>query len=172
MSVGQSGVAIDMNPENLLPNIAELALALLGFSGIVSIFQARGTGWRPDGRFWAMLRCGLASLTFSLLPLPLLGAGLEAAVVWGLTSPAFALFGAVYVGHSVVVARRTDTTGVFSLPLFSTFMAASSVASLLLLYNTFGPREFWPYLTALCWFIIHPALLLVRLLRLWLTDSQ
>lgn len=161
-----------MSPQDLLPTFAELAIALLGFSGIVSVFQATGTGWIPDGRFWAMLRCGLASLAYSLLPLPLLAAGLPKATVWAITSLAFAAFGLAYVGNALRQAPRSDTTGTFNFSLFAVFMTASTLVSALLVYNVFGPRAFWPYLAALAWFTLHPALLLVRLLRLWLSGSR
>jgi len=160
-----------MNPEDVLTNFAELSVALLGFSGIVSIFNARG-GWTPDGRFWAVLRLGLAALGFSLLPLPFLAAGLSTEVVWSLTSAVFATYGFIYVGYSLRVAPKSDTTGSFNRPLFGLFMASSACAACLLAFNVFGARAFWPYLAALAWFVFHPAVLFVRLLRLWLEPSR
>ena len=60
-----------MNESNVLLSIAEIAVTLLGFAAIVTVFRQRDT-WRPDGRFWGMVGAGIGTLIFSLLPLPFL----------------------------------------------------------------------------------------------------
>jgi hypothetical protein len=153
----------------ILPAIAEIAIALLGFAAIVSVFHARGASWKPDGRFWSMLQFGFATLAFALLPLPLLSSGVPESTGWAVSSALFAGFGAYVPILGVRSFRRDHAAGrPPNLAIFSLVFGGSSLTLPLLVYNAVELRAFWPYLAALVWFSLMTALVFLRLLQAWL----
>jgi len=156
-----------LSPFDLLPALAEIAVALLGFAAIVSVFQARGE--TADGRFWSMLQFAFATFAFALLPLPLLASGVAQTTSWAVSSAAFAAF-VVYVPFlGARSLRRDQAVGrPANLPVFTLIFGGSVLSLPLLVYNAVELRVFWPYLAALVWFSLATALVFLRVLHAWL----
>jgi hypothetical protein len=158
------GASRSLSASDLLPTIAEIAVALLGFAAIVSVFQARGES--ADGRFWSMLQFGFATLAFALLPLPLLASGVAEATSWAASSAAFAAF-AAYL--PILGARSLQRDRAAGRPanraVFGLIFGGSFLTLPLLVYNAVGLRVFWPYLAALVWFSLATALIFLRMLQ-------
>ena len=158
-----------MNEFELLSAIAEIAVALLGFAAIVSVFQAREESWSGDGRFWTMLQFGFATLVFALIPLPLLASGVADETSWAASSAAFAAFAAyvpILAARSLRRDRAADRPP--NMKIFSLVFGGSCLTLPLLAYNAAELRLFWPYLAALVWFSLATALVFLRLLQSWL----
>ena len=69
--------------------LAELSIAVLGFSGVVAVLGRRASGdWSDlDGlRFRVMVRVAALVLALSLLPFPFRSAGFSESSVWGWSS--------------------------------------------------------------------------------------
>lgn len=157
-----------MAESDVLLSMAEVAVALLGFAAIVSVFRQRDT-WRPDGRFWAMVAAGTGTLVFSLLPLPFLFGGSE---TWRTCS---ILLGVYALGYCVFLTgsfrRDRAANSATNIPIFVGLMSGSAFSCALLLVSAagyLGPPAVWPYLAGLVWFQIATAVIFVRLLVVWL----
>ena len=157
-----------MTEYELLSAIAEIAVALLGFAAIVSVFQARDNSWAGDGRFWTMVQFGFATFVFALIPLPLLASGIADRTSWAVSSAAFATF-AAYVPVLAVRSIRRDRAAdrPTNMKAFGLVFGGSFVALPLLAYNAVELRLFWPYLAALVLFSIATAFVFFRLLQSW-----
>lgn len=159
------------NEADVLLAMAEVAVALLGFAAIVSVFRQRDT-WRPDGRFWAMVAAGIGTLVFSLLPLPLLFGGMAPASSWQICSVLLGLYALAYCGFLTGRFRRDRASDAApNLSIFLTLLSGSALAGPLLLVSALGylgGPQFWPYLLALVWFQVVTAVFFVRLLVVWL----
>jgi len=83
--------------------IAEVAIAFLGFTGVVGIFAGRDHPPAVSMRLWAMVEFGLALLLLALLPLVLHHLGWAAPRLWVACSIALLLF---LVGHMVLFVPR------------------------------------------------------------------
>jgi hypothetical protein len=160
-----------MGESDVLLSMAEVAVALLGFAAIITVFRQRDA-WRPDGRFWAMIAAGVGTLVFSLFPLPFLFGGSAPASTWQVCS---ALLGLYALGYCVLLAdsfRRDRAAGSASnVPIFSVVFGGSALAGAFLLVSAIGylgDPQFWPYLVGLIWFQVLTATLFVRLLVVWL----
>jgi hypothetical protein len=160
-----------MDESDVLLAMAEIAVALLGFAAIVSVFSQRGT-WRPDGRFWAMVGSGIGTLVFSMLPLPFLFAGVEPASAWRSCN---ALLGLFALGYCVLMIhsyrRDLAADSAPNVPIFAVLLGGSACVCPFLLASAigyFGDAQFWPYLIGIVWFQVLTATLFVRLLVVWL----
>jgi hypothetical protein len=95
-----------MEAEGTTQVIAEIAVAFIGFAGIVGAL-ARGQ-LRPDRRhtwlgFWTMIEFGLAMLLAALLPALLYHLGSESTQIWRISSSVFAVF---LMAHLSLVTPR------------------------------------------------------------------
>jgi len=98
-----------MTPEDALPIIAEIAIGLAGFSGLVAAFGQRpGHAWRGDQKvrivFLVILSFGM--ITAALLPFALSGISNAPALVWGIPMVAYGLLALTLLGYWVVLSRR------------------------------------------------------------------
>lgn len=83
--------------------LAEVAVAFLGFTGVVGIFGGRGRPPAVTLRLWVMVELGLALLLLALLPMVLHELGSRGAALWTLCSGAAALF---VLAHFAFVVPR------------------------------------------------------------------
>lgn len=160
-----------MAESDVLLSMAEVAVALLGFAAIVSVFRQRDV-WRPDGRFWAMVGAGVGTLALSLVPLPFLYAGGAAQATWRTCS---ALLGTFALGYCAFLTRsfRRDRAADLSpnISIFALVFGGSALTGLLVLASaagSLGEPRFWPYLVGLIWFQVVTTTFFVRLLVVWL----
>jgi len=160
-----------MDESDVLLSMAEVAVALLGFAAIVSVFRQRDT-WRPDGRFWAMVAAGIGTLVFSLVPLPFLFRGIAPTSTWQVCNALLGFYALAYCVFLTVMFRRDlATNSAPNVPIFVVVLGGSAFTSPFLLVSAtgyLGDPLFWPYLVGLVWFQILTAIFFVRLLVVWL----
>jgi hypothetical protein len=91
--------------ESSLYTIAEVAVTLAGFSGLVVAFQRRDMGsWSPPEflNFLFLIANSLLVVLFSLLPIPLFLWGLPEHVIWTICSP---LMAAYFLGGGAIALQ-------------------------------------------------------------------
>ena len=90
--------------QDLLQTLAEVSVALAGFSGVVTVFGRRHTGeWDSADRLHLsfMLETSFAVLFLSLLPFALLAVELSPRSTWTIMSGVLAAFLAVAYGAAI-----------------------------------------------------------------------
>jgi len=162
------------DPFEALFTVAEVGIALAGFSGVVAILGRRSAGeWSdPDWlRFAMLLAFSFGAVVFSFLPTLILALGASPPSTWAACSLLLALF---LVLAYVVVVRRVSQIGAAAASQFPR-AAGLSVAVLsapvlaILALNTLGigfPRSFGPFFLGLLWLVCLSGLQFYRLLRL------
>lgn len=159
-----------MDAEGTLLGLADLAVALAGFAGVVTAFQIRARPWsRFDSqRLFNMLIFAFALLFFSLLPIVWLAA---AEYPWATCS---ALLGVTAAAQCVVSTSRAVLRPPGTQTYVAMFMAAGGLMSAIVLWlNTFGvlfQRSFTGYFIGLFWLVIASAVFFARLVYLGLSD--
>jgi hypothetical protein len=150
--------------------LAEIAVALAGFSAIVVIFRRRESGkWRVADaeRFHGMVLHAVAAAFFCLLP-SLVGVFVESTqLVWNLCSAALGL---QITAHVALVLRFTSTGGASRAVLSMGFVAAA-----LQVFNLFGigySHEFAPYLFGVLWHVLQSGVLFVWLIWIPAEDVE
>jgi hypothetical protein len=89
--------------ESVLYTLAEVAVTLAGFSGLVVVFRLRGTeAWTPTELriFWLLIGDSFLVVIFALLPIPLALAGWSPDALWGLCN---ALLGSMFIVVDMLV---------------------------------------------------------------------
>ena len=159
-----------MDAESTLLSLADIAVALAGFAGVVTAFQTRGRPWShfDTQRLFNMLIFSFALLFFSLLPLLWLSAEKQP---WVTCSAG--------LGAAVSIQFLVSTSRVIQRPpgtqvYVAIFMAVGGLISAALLWlNTFGllfQHGFTGYLMGLFWLVIASAVFFVRLVYLGLSE--
>ncbi len=160
-----------MDESEVLLSMPEVAVALLGFAAIVSVFRQRDA-WRPDGRFWAMVAAGVGTLVFSLLPLPFLFGNTAPVLTWQICDSLFGLYAIAYCAFLAGMFQRDRATdSAPNAPIFFALFGGSALTCAFLLVSTtgyLGSPQFWPYLVGLIWFQVVTTTFFVRLLVVWL----
>lgn len=162
------------DPFDALFTVAEVAIALAGFSGVVAILGQRSSGeWsEPDWlRFAMLLAFSFGAVLFSLLPTLVLALGASEPAAWGISSGLLFVF--LVTGYVIVVRRVSAlgevadrefpraiglTVGVISLPVLA-----------MLALNALGvvfSREFGPFFLGVLWLLSTAGFQFYRLLRL------
>ncbi len=139
-----------MEPDSTLIGVAEIAVALAGFSGIAAAVR-HGTAktWpRSDrDRFVDLVMHSGIALFASLLPLIFAHRGGIDAELWAVSSSTWAICAAIGIGLSMARSRSRGTlTSVPNLAVPFLFL----LVLILQVYNVISLQEFWPYLTGLC----------------------
>ena len=112
-SSGATTLGDAMHSYELLQTIGEVAVSLVGFSGVVAVLGHRGRGvWSSEEllQLRTLVEPGLVVLFASLLPGTIHLALESDAVVWRLSCAALALLGVVGVLAFVARSRSTTTT--------------------------------------------------------------
>ena len=163
-----------MEYAGVLELIAELAVAVLGFSGVVAVLGRRSEGeWTQLDRirFFSMVRLTVGVLVLAVLPFPFLFAGFTGEQTWGWSSAIGAAFMGLYLvatfpdgvlskgfltaqGTSRLAVAYSLTSAVISLALFT--MNAAGIGL---------ERSFTPYLVATLLTFGTPIVLFIRLLH-------
>lgn len=157
-----------MTESDTLYALAEVSIAIAGFSAIVVLFKRGESGSWVAGdadRFNGMLLHSMAAATFCVLPSIIVVFVANEAIVWSIAST---VLGAQIVGHSVVIfrLRSTDSLGRASLGI------AAIVVGLQVLnvFSVHFSREFGPYLVGVLWHLLHAGGLFVSLV--WVRSSD
>ena len=135
--------------EDVLYTLAEVAVTLAGFSGLVVVFRLPGTrSWSPTelGVLWFLIGNSLIVLFLSLIPIPLALAQCSQDGIWGFCNGLLAVW--FFAGNVIGIrARRRDPTRV-SVPIITpalwfTLVVAFAMGTALLLsaFNVLLPRS-------------------------------
>jgi hypothetical protein len=153
--------------------LAQLSVAVLGFSGVVAVLGRRASGdWTEldRERFLGMVDCAVLALVLSLLPLPMLDAKFSEAMVWGWCSAIGALVCALVVAPRLITIASPSIRSNPAVSKLSLVygICALIAAPLLLALNAAGvvlSRTSTPYLVASLLVFGFAVLLFLRLLR-------
>ncbi len=164
-----------MQAHDVLLTTAELAVAFVGFAGIVVVLQRRQSAWEGANlqRFWAMLISALLVLVFSLLPLPFIASGRSCETTWAICSAAMAVFvGAETVWFVIVALGRVPRfRGVLSAMLLP-FALSSLVILVLNMLDVGFHRSFAGYLVGHFYLIGSSGAFFIRLVYLGLAAGS
>ncbi|MEM9173729.1 MAG: hypothetical protein AAGC67_00705 [Myxococcota bacterium] len=150
-----------MTPSDTLLSLAEIAVALAGFTGIVGALGQRADdadraiGWV---RLRTMLEVSLRNAAFALLPLPFLGFADDPTLVWRSASGAYLSTVLAYL----VFRRTRSSSPTESLGLEAPFLALLPFSLLACVANVFGlagPEAFSLYLFSLVLGLVTAGLL-------------
>jgi hypothetical protein len=149
--------------------LAEIGVAIAGFSGIVAVVGARSAGqWTPDDRLRLafLLVCSLTVVFFSLLPFALTALHSPGTVVWRAASGLLAVWlvlANILAFRSVARARHGFQSE--SRPWLKSLVRAGDTASVVLLsYNVIWMAETGLFLLALLWLLLESVIMFAELL--------
>lgn len=158
-----------MESSDALLSLAELAIALAGFSSLFSVLDGRLS---PDSQSQArpnlqvMLEIGLRNATFAVLPLPLIAAGYAGPGLWRVMS---GLYLAAMLGH-IQHQRSRGGQGIMTQssdlrPALIAVTASSMAISAANMIGIGARSEFALYLASLILGLVFAGLLFVAVAR-------
>ncbi len=159
-----------MDAANQLLTLAEISIALAGFSGIIATFQFEEKDYISRGHVLSLtviVGISLAAAFCAVLPLALFNFGFEEPVVWSISS----FVGGVLWLSGLVLTIRNLSIRTVNLPmkiLIHVLLALAATAGIANFLNSAGivyEREFGPYFAA---FIFGFCLVLYNFSRLLL----
>ncbi len=157
-----------MEDSDVLIGLAQIAIAIVGFSGLVSVFRSVDRVWRPDARFWSMMTQSIATLAFAVLPLPFIRSEIAPEYTWSICSILFASFSAVFGVIHVRDLRRRVASGQYYKSQITTFLIVSLIiVVVVLVLNALGlvfGRSFTPYLACLVAYTVGSTLAFIRMI--------
>jgi hypothetical protein len=120
--------------ESVLYALAEVAVTLAGFSGVVVVFRLRGIhAWSPTELrvLWLLIGDSFLVLFFSLLPIPLALAGWSQDAIWGFCNALLGLW-FIVVDFLVFRGERRDRAAgqAITVPVITPILYALTVAAL------------------------------------------
>jgi len=159
-----------MEAEPILGVFAQLAVFIVGLSGIVGVVGSRITGkWQIADytRFWTMIASGFILLFQALLPILLHYFSLTPHAVWGWSSAAAALLVCGQLYWRLAHFRRSHADPEFNAFLFWGSAVLQIVAAIVLILNAAGlgfKGTFAPYLLAMFLTLAVSCQVFIRLL--------
>ena len=166
-----------MDPQDALTTVAEIAIAIAGFSGIAAVLGRRSEGeWAPYDvfRLRALLRISFGVVIFCFLPIVLSSASVAPEKTWALSSGAWLVcFSALLASDLREVRRITKLTGE-PVERGSAALVGSLAVGVFALHalNVLVIREAWAYLAGLVAMLTVPFSAFLRLLRGVLRSSE
>ena len=161
-----------MDYQNALSTLAEVAIAITGFAGVVAVFGRRSSGhWSvvEQARLVALLGLSLAALLFCVLPFVVLSIPVSESSCWRslsvLLAVALTVFTAQVVRVAIEALRVPRSEREVSLLLSAIFLTGDLLAIILLLANAFL-GVVWPYLAAIIWVLARAAMTFVRMVMI------
>jgi hypothetical protein len=153
-----------------LSTLAEVAIGLAGFSGIVSVFGRRSSGhWSPAERtrLIGLLVMSFTAVFFSVVPFVLLSIPVSESTCWRSLSLLLAASNLVpmvvtlraVLGELRIPASKREVSLVMSV----IFIAGDLLVVVALSANAVGSGLLWPYLAAIVWVLAKAAVNFVRL---------
>jgi len=134
-----------MSPFDALSVCAEVAIAILGFSGIVVVFSERSQESAAQPMFRTLFRGTLIPLAIIALAFILEAASLEAPTIWRICSTVHAIALSFILFNGVRATRRQPGSALWA-PTVGAFLVLGLSA-----LNALTLVEFWPVLTVICW---------------------
>ena len=169
-------VPAPLSQENALIVVAEIAIALAGFSSIV--IALRGVDKTSSFayiRLWRLLETSLATVLFALAPFALHYVGLGESRLWQVASGGFC--GYVVCAQVYMFKRWSEQWRSPAIPWWfnGPVLAVQLAVVWMLALNATTIRldgEFGPYFVALLWYLMLSALYFGRLLLLYRLDED
>ena len=162
-----------MEVEGTLTVLAEIAIAIAGFSGIVAGLSRRSElewGDLDRVRLGMLLQSSFVVAFFSLLTLVLASTDIDFATVWRISSAGWL----AYMGVSLILSWRRyrvlrgDAGSLppeASRPLLMVLLIGAAFSIGAQLANTISLGVPWPHLAALLWGLVAAAMFFARLVR-------
>ena len=153
-----------MNYEQILPLLTEVAIAITGFSGLVSVLGHKNVqNWSEVDsiRLNSLLTASLSAFIFCLISFALLSASIAEETVWRLVS------GLVAVERSIWIIRFFKRISDYkasgqTLFFFYLFSAGNACVALLGITNFLLLGLLWPFVTCIVWYLIESSFVFVR----------
>jgi hypothetical protein len=165
-----------MEFSDTLLTLAELAIALAGFSSLFSVLDRHpdpASRRRARADLQMMLEIGLRNATFAVVPIPLLAAGLAGPPLWRTMS---ALYLAAMLGHIAYQRRRGDLEILSHRSDLRPFLVAlptvSGIASAANVVGLGGPHAFAFYIASLILGLSFAGLLFLAVARRMVGEEQ
>ena len=160
-----------MDVENALSTLAEVAIAITGFAGVVAVFGRRSSGhWTAaeGNRLTALIVSSLTALFLCVLPFLLLSIPVSEATCWRVLSFVVVVSRIAFMTRLFRIvgeARRVpEAEREVSLVVSALFLAGDLVTIALLLANAFWLAAVWPYLAAIIWLLAQASITFARLI--------
>jgi hypothetical protein len=158
--------------QNALSTLAEVAIAITGFAGVVAVFGGRSSGhWSVFERTRLVFLLGgsLAALLFCVLPFVVLSIPVSESSCWRslsvLLAGVLAVFTAQVARVAIEALRVPRSEREVSLLLSAIFLTGDLLAIPLLLANAFL-GVVWAYLAAIIWVLAKAAMIFVRMVMI------
>jgi hypothetical protein len=166
-----------MEGAGVLIGLAQVSVAIVGFSGIVHIFRRDPHVWAArQSALSANIKLAAGSLIFAILPLPLVESGLPSEYTWAICSLFFGLTSIAILGWHIFDLRRRMASGEYvfipvTLP-FSLVMGSVTVVLLLNAFGVFFERSYTPYLSCLSVWVVGSAVSFGRMVHFSVFDGS
>lgn len=167
-----------MEFQESLATIAEIAIALAGFSGLVVVLRKKigPLNAIEKYRLSVLLATAFAAMFLSLLPSALHHLGLASHVLWRTSSALLAAFSVFFILGWVMSSRRFFHVAreIFSLPAFSLMTTGHLInlgLQLLVTFDLWGGGKPGVYLLGLIWLLAHASQQFVRMLFIQPRDA-
>jgi hypothetical protein len=168
----------ELQGAGILQLIAEVAVALAGFSGVVVALGRRSGGaWASSDktRLRTMLDLSFLAAFLAIMPFILFHGGLESSSIWAWSSGLGALVMGVRLIRALPQLASIWRDSSVSRPLVATMRSLQAAIVLVLAANATGfglGQSFTPYLIALVGLLAMSALMFVRLLNVEQIGTQ
>ena len=154
-----------MQAFDVLSILSQLAIAITGFSGVVSVFGTKGgaTFGDPDYmRLVSLLTASLSAFVLCVLAILLLVASIEENAVWRILSLMVAFERAVWLSR--FVRNRNVFLGAGQTPIFFyIFSVGSALVIMLASANAVAIGMLWPFTYCIVWYLVESSFVFVRL---------
>ncbi len=160
-----------MDPHDILTTMAEIAIALAGFSGIVAVLGRHASGsWSEEDRLrlGILLQTSFGAVCWSLAPLLLFSAEASPQLTWLLTSGGYAAYLTGSMAYRVYRVRAVARAhpeipidrGYAALMFFGGFAVVALAVA-----NAWSLQTLWPHAVCVLFSLIVGFIQFVRLLR-------
>src|SRR4030095_7834119 len=159
--------AARMDANGLLTTLAQLGVALAGFSGVVVALGARARGqWssRERGLLLVLLERRGAVVLWRLLPLLFLAAELAEPMVWFLSSTSWVIVQGAYLVRGVGLFAKNPS--VRRERILSILFVGTVAALAVQITNLVWLRVAWPHLAAITWHLAVSFVVFGQLLQI------
>ena len=145
---------MQFDPFEILSLLAELAVGLVGFSGIVLAI-------RGNVGLIYMMCTAVALAVLAVLPFALVSVGVGESLIWSVLSALGALYQIVINQHSF----RAVPDDLKKSPLYWLFVGGFYLFAVFGIANALLWHSFAAFLVLLCWFFVYVLVLFVRLIH-------
>ena len=158
-----------MEAASTLEVLAEIAIAIAGFSGVVTALSIRTSQWSDLDkiRIRMLLQASFATVLFSLLPLVLFSTTLQNPTIWVIASSGWLIYMGVSTIPFVVRAIRKASQGPdsFGRPMVALFLGIVGSVFVVQVLNVAILRTAWPHLTAMVGGLFGASIAFLRLIQ-------